>query len=136
MRVFAQETQEVRALIPVATASVVESSAGRWPGIVIMLFLPPNSRDCAQILAQNFANVRLRQRFEEPNLSGHLVRRKFAPTVCDHLGFGQCRAPSMCHEQPYRLAGFLVRPPHASAFRNTSAGCSDCLDFVWIDVEA
>src|SRR5215470_6604649 len=102
-------------------------------GIVIMLF--PKFTE-TQILAQDFVNVRLRQCFEEANLSGHLVRRKFAPTVCDHLSFGQCRAPSMCHEQPYRLAGFLVRSPHASAFRNTSAGCSDCLDFVWIDVEA
>src|SRR5262245_40535370 len=96
----------------------------------------PCSRDCPQILAQDLADIRLRQRFEEANLTGHLVRRKFAPTVCDHLSFGQGRPPSMCHEQPYRLAGFLVWSPHASTFRNTGAGCGDCLDFIWIDVEA
>ena len=57
----------------------------------------PYSRNCAQILAQDLADVRLRQCFEEANLSGHLVRRKFAATVRDHLGFGQTDAARLRH---------------------------------------
>src|SRR5262249_1626032 len=87
------------------------------------------------ILAQDFAHVRLWQRFEESYLSWHLVRCKFAPAVRNHLGLGQSRTPSLRHEQPNSLTSLLVRPPNTSAFHYAGTGRGDCFDLVGIKIE-
>src|SRR5262245_29213876 len=69
---------------------------------VVMVVAP--SWQPAQILAQDLANVRLRQRVEEADLLRHLVGGEFAPAVRDHVGFAEGCARRLGHEQPHRLA--------------------------------
>src|SRR5215467_7868133 len=90
----------------------------------------------AQILAQDLAHGRLRQRVEEADLLRHLVGRQLPPAVRDHLGFGERRARYSGHEQPHRFAGLVVQPADAGAFGDPGTGGGDRFDLVRKDVEA
>jgi hypothetical protein len=52
----------------------------------------------AQILAQDFTDIRLRQGAQEPHVFGDLVRRELPPAMGDHVRLAQCRARSLGHE--------------------------------------
>src|SRR5215471_9509760 len=90
----------------------------------------------AQILAQDLAHIRLRQRVEEADLLRHLVGRELPPTMRNHVRFGERRARRLGHEQPHRLTGLLVRSADARALGDSGAGGGDRFDLVRKDVEA
>src|SRR6516165_966676 len=94
------------------------------------------SIEFAQILAQDFSDVRFRQRLEEAYLLWNLVGGELAPAVRDHVSFGNRRARRAGDEQGDGFAGLLVRPADAGTFGNARAGGGDGLDFIWLDVEA
>src|SRR5215471_18554675 len=91
--------------------------------------------DGAQILAQNLADVRLRQRVQEPHLPGHFVCRQLPTAVRDQVRLGERCARRPDHEKPDRLAGLLVRDADAGALGDAGTGGSDCLHLVRKDVE-
>src|SRR5262249_48869685 len=94
------------------------------------------SRKRAQILSQNLAHVRLRQRIEEAHFLRNLVGSELATAMGDHFTLGECRPRPLRREEPNCRAGLRVRYSDTATFSAARAGGGDRLNFIGVNVES
>src|SRR5215475_11113689 len=104
-----------------------ETTESQWPGRLLVIFAAAlgSSRGpllVAQLAAQDFSDIGLRQFRPEFDLPGHLVIRQLLMAVADDLLRGEVRV--LLHDEGLdRLARFFIRHADYGGLQHTGMSC-------------